>query len=64
MKEVLSLQSRQFQHHFSDHNYIVANTTLLVNVSFTSGKEKINEATTLVSCSDSQSLKTLKEKPK
>jgi hypothetical protein len=38
IEEVLSLQSRQFQHHVSNNNNISTNITLLVNVSYTIGK--------------------------
>jgi hypothetical protein len=56
--EVSSLLSRQVQHHLSDNNNTVANTSLLVNVLSTNNEEEIKEVPKLVSCSDSQGLET------
>jgi hypothetical protein len=53
---VLSLQSREFQHHFSDNNNIVASTTPCVNVLFINGEEEIKEAPKLISCNDYEGL--------
>ena len=57
-----SLQNKQFQHHLDDNNITAANTILLINVSFTNGKEEIKETLKLISFSDSQGLEALKEK--
>ena len=57
-----SLQNRQCQHHLGDNNNTAANIILLINVSFTNGKEEIKETLKLVSFSDSQGLEALKEK--
>lgn len=56
--EVSSLLSRQVQHHLSDNNNTLANTSLLGNVSSTNNEEEIKDVHKLASCNDSQGLET------